>query len=370
MIKIVAAGTICLDITPLFPEGAGNSAEPLFTPGKLLEVGRADINTGGSVSNTGLALAFFGADVSLMGKVGKDSFGDLVLAVLGCKGADRDIIVSGDCHTSYTMVLSPPGIDRIFLHYAGANDTFCYDDLDFAEIGKARLFHLGYPTVMRRLYEDGGRELFRILRRVKELGVLTSLDLSAVDPSSPAAKADWRNILKEIMPHVDFFVPSAEEICFLLDRQRHREWTQRAAGRDVTVILDPEKDIHPLAETLLMWGAKVLMIKCGKPGIYLRTGGLDRLKTMGEGFSSWADTERFEASYAAGHFVSATGAGDTSIAAFLTAALKGYPPKRCLQLAVAGGASCVTAYDALSGLLPFDELEKKIDHGWEKESLA
>jgi sugar/nucleoside kinase (ribokinase family) len=50
----------------------------------------------------------------------------------------------------------------------------------------------------------------------------------------------------------------------------------------------------------------------------------------------------------------------------LTAVLKGYPPEHCVRLAAAAGASCVTAYDALSGLLPFEELEKKIDQGWEK----
>ncbi|MDR1253234.1 MAG: carbohydrate kinase family protein [Treponema sp.] len=120
MIRIVSAGTICLDIAPIFADGIKASAEQFFAPGKLLEVGTADINTGGSVSNTGLALAFFGAEVILMGKVGRDSFGDLVLAILSRQEAGGDIIVSDDCHTSYTMILAPPGIDRIFLHYSKA----------------------------------------------------------------------------------------------------------------------------------------------------------------------------------------------------------------------------------------------------------
>ena len=37
-----------------------------------------------------------------------------------------------------------------------------------------------------------------------------------------------------------------------------------------------------------------------------------------------------------------------------------------LHLAAATGASCVEAYDALSGLRSFDELKKKIGAGWEK----
>jgi sugar/nucleoside kinase (ribokinase family) len=61
---------------------------------------------------------------------------------------------------------------------------------------------------------------------------------------------------------------------------------------------------------------------------------------------------------------SATGAGDTSIAAFLAAVLSGRQPADCLALASAEGACCVTAYDALSGLKPLDELEERIRRGW------
>ena len=61
---------------------------------------------------------------------------------------------------------------------------------------------------------------------------------------------------------------------------------------------------------------------------------------------------------------SGTGAGDTSIAAFLAAVLSGRDPASCIALASAEGACCVTAYDALSGLKPLDELEERIRKGW------
>ena len=80
----------------------------------------------------------------------------------------------------------------------------------------------------------------------------------------------------------------------------------------------------------------------------------------------WADREGFEKSYVPEKILSGTGAGDTSIAAFLTAMLEGYPFERVLQLAAGTGASCVASYDALSGLKSFKELEEKIDAGWEK----
>ncbi len=59
-------------------------------------------------------------------------------------------------------------------------------------------------------------------------------------------------------------------------------------------------------------------------------------------------------------------AGRYTDSAFLTALLEGYAPEMCLHLAAAAGASCVAAYDALSGLKPFAELEQKIQKGWEK----
>ena len=57
----------------------------------------------------------------------------------------------------------------------------------------------------------------------------------------------------------------------MLDRDRYHEWNERAQGADVTNFLDIEKDVRPLADKLLSYGAKVILIKCGTPGIYFRT---------------------------------------------------------------------------------------------------
>ncbi|MBS7009001.1 carbohydrate kinase family protein [Anaerostipes sp.] len=364
MKKVVVAGCLCLDITPEFHdsrEGEKKSAAEWFLPGKLMQVGEASIHTGGAVANTGLAFRHFGADVSLMGKVGDDAFGKLVLDLLDRHGGRQGAAVSKDCSTAYTVVLAPPGIDRIFFHNPGANDVFGLDDLDFEEIAQADLFHLGYPTIMRRMFEHPD-ELVEIFSRVKELGVKTSLDLTAIEEDSDAAKADWPALLQELLPKVDFFVPSAEEICFLIDRDRYDQWMERASGGDLTEYLEIENDIRPLADRLLTWGAGIVLIKCGIKGLYLKTGKSQELP------ESWQDIELFEPSYQAERVRSATGAGDVSIAAFLTALLEGKEPGRCLSLAAAAGACCVTEYDSLSGLLTMEEMEEKIDQGWEKNN--
>ncbi|MBR2274455.1 MAG: carbohydrate kinase family protein [Lachnospiraceae bacterium] len=375
--KAIVAGHICIDITPKFPLSEKKIREPgdILKPGKLINIDGVSISTGGAVANTGLAMNRLGADVRLLGKLGDDEFGRLILEVLKRNGYDgsRDMIIDPDSRTSYTVALAIPGIDRIFLHDPGANNTFGYEDLDFTEIGKADLFHFGYPPLMRRMYQNEGEELTAVYKKVSSLGLATSLDLAAVDDSSEAGKQDWKAILTKVLPYVDFFVPSIEELCYMLDRGRYDEWMERAAGKDVTLILDINKDIKPLADELLSLGAKVLLIKCGAPGMYFKTAGTSALEKIGKKLAlnttEWADQEIFEKSYKPSKVLSGTGAGDTSIAAFLTAILSGRKPQDALRLAAATGTCCVEAYDSLSGLLSFEELEEKIAAGWEKQEF-
>lgn len=368
--KVIAAGHICLDITPVFPGKDTGSLGDILSPGKLVNVGQADVHTGGSVANTGLAMKFFGADVSLMGKIGNDPFGEIVRSVLKAHGVENGILLSDQESTSYTVAIAVPGIDRIFLHHSGANHSFCAEDIPQKELEEAALFHFGYPPLMRLMYENDGAELLKMMKRARACGAATSLDFAAIEPGSEADGADWGRILENVIPHVDFLVPSVEELCFMLDRDRFCQWQERAQGRDITEILDIEEDVKPLADRCMELGAKILLIKCGAPGIYYRTASRQTLEKIGAKLeldvSQWADLCGFERSYVPDRVLSGTGAGDTSIAAFLTAVLEGYSPEMSLHLAAAAGASCVAAYDALSGLKPLAELEQRILDGWAK----
>lgn len=368
--KVIAAGHICLDITPVFFGKNVTRLEDILTPGKLVNVGEADVHTGGSVANTGLAMKFFGADVSLMGKIGNDPFGEMVCNVLESYGAKDGMLVSQKESTSYSVVLAVPGIDRIFLHNPGANHTFRAEDIPQETLETASLFHFGYPPLMKSMYENDGAELVKLMKRAKACNAATSLDFAAIDPDSEAGRVDWKKILSEVIPYVDILVPSVEELCFMLDRDRFVQWQKRAEGRDITEVLDIEKDVKPLADQCMQLGAKILLIKCGAPGIYYQTGSRQTLEKVGEKLEldvpQWADLQGFEKSYVPEQILSGTGAGDTSIAAFLTAVLDGYSPEMAMHLAAAAGASCVAAYDALSGLRPFADLEEKIRKGWAK----
>ena len=267
--KAIAAGHICLDITPAFKSKEEKSIKDLFRPGQLIAMDAAKVSLGGSVSNTGIGMKRLGADVELMGMVGNDAFGQMVLNELEKYDTSPDsMIVRDGVGTSYSVILAPAGIDRIFLHCSGANDTFTLDDIDLEKVKEANLFHFGYPSLMRMMYIDGGKELVRLLKAVHELGVAVSVDMAMFEESAEAGSQDWNELLKSVIPYIDFFVPSIEELCIMLDRERYHEWNERAQGADVTNFIDIEKDVRPLADKLLSYGAKVILIKCGTPGIY------------------------------------------------------------------------------------------------------
>ena len=366
MRKVIAAGHICLDITPVFPAGKRyDSLSSLLIPGKLIQTEAADVHTGGSVANTGLALKMLGCDVTLMGKVGDDSFGTMIRSILAQYGAGG-LLVDPESSTSYSVVLAVPGQDRVFLHSPGANDTFTGANIPEEALEDAALFHFGYPPLMRRTWENDGAELIALYQRMKEKKIATSLDLAAVDPNTPAGQADWEKILSGVLPYVDFFVPSFEELCWMLDRERYDRLA--ADGRDMTDGLDLETEVLPLAERVLSMGCRAAMIKCGTSGMLLRTAGRACMERVGSRLEldtgTWSNQTVLQSCFKADIVRSGAGAGDTSIAAFLAAVLSGRKPAECVALACAEGACCVTTYDTLSGLKPLDELEERIRKGW------
>lgn len=370
--KAVIAGHVCIDITPEFLGAPVKELSNVLSPGRLVNMGGVDIHTGGTIANTGLAMKLFGIDVSLMGKIGKDDFGSLIWNYFDEHGCTDGMIVSEDVQTSYTVALAVPGVDRILLHNPGANDVFHFEDMNMDIIKQADLFHFGYPPLMKSMFIDEGSELEKIMKSVHEQGIVTSLDMASIDPNAESGRAPWKTILKKVLPFVDFFVPSVEELCYMLDRERYDEWVLRANGKDITEFLTVS-DIAPLAEQVLDLGASVVLIKSGVPGMYYKTASKEKMQPLCEKLSlsleEWAEMEGFEASYVPEIVRSGTGCGDTSIAAFLTSVLSERSLTDALKLATATGASCVTAFDALSGLKSFAEMEEKIASGWEKVTI-
>lgn len=363
----LVAGHICLDF---HPDLGGVEREPFdqsFRPGRLIYTGPAHFSTGGAVSNTGLALHRLGVATQLAGKLGADLFGQAVLQIVREQGhslADG-MQLDASANTSYSVLINYPGVDRIFLHCPGANDTFGAQDVPYARLAGARLFHFGYPPLMRRMYQEHGAELSEMFRRAKQTGVTTALDMAYPDPASEAGQADWRRILARTLPWVDIFLPSLEEILYMLRRETY--FQLRAGG--ILAQATPEL-LSSLSAELLDWGAKLVVLKLGERGLYLRAA--SSLSAMGRAappdLTGWQGRELWSPCFRV-QVVGTTGAGDATIAGFLAAFLRGLPPHEALTTAVAVGACNVEAADALSGILSWEETRARIEQGWQRHPL-
>jgi sugar/nucleoside kinase (ribokinase family) len=361
---IIVAGHCCLDIIPSFAP----TADGELHPGKLVDVGPAVLAPGGTVSNVGLSLSRLGAPVRMVGKIGGDHFGRILLALYRASDpalADGMIVAPGEV-TSYSVVISPPDSDRIFLHCPGANNTFSAADLLAQSFDGAAILHFGYPPLMSGMYRDDGVDLRTILQETRRRGLFTSLDMALPDPASEAGQVDWRDLLQRVLPFVDAFLPSIEETLFMLDRARYDELRARHGVAGVINGVDAPL-LAQVADELLSYGARIVGLKLGDQGFYLRTahdvGGASLLRP-----ADWAARELLVPCFQMA-VAGTTGAGDATIAGLLTALLVGMAPEAAIRSAVAVGAYSVEQLDATSGVPPWAEAQRRLQTDWASSAV-
>ena len=82
------------------------------------------------------------------------------------------------------------------------------------------------------------------------------------------------------------------------------------------------------------------------------------------------DREIWEPSYHVDKFASATGSGDSCIAGFLAALIKGETVESTVRYACALGAQNVRVFDAISGIKNWAETTAEMKSGWKKNKLV
>ena len=131
--------------------------------------------------------------------------------------------------------------------------------------------------------------------------------------------------------------------------------------------------VRALADQLLDWGAKAVVLKMGQFGMYLRTAKIEHLEDLGaaqpSNLDDWANREIWSPIFQIDQFGGTTGAGDSAIAGFIAALLRNKPPEETTMFACATGACNVEAADALSGLKTWEETWARIANGWNRIAM-
>jgi sugar/nucleoside kinase (ribokinase family) len=352
------AGHLCIDIIPRFFDTGTKNIADILRPGKLVNVEDAAISTGGPVSNTGINMKTLGSKVCFCACVGDDLLGKITVDLLKKNGNADGVSVLKGKTSSYTIVVAPPNIDRIFLHNPGTNNWFGPENLNTDLIKQCRHFHFGYPPLMKRMFEDEGAQLQEIFKIAKAAGATTSCDMTLPDPNSPSGKAPWKKILSRILPYIDFYLPSVEESFYMLNPEEFLRRKEQNGNRELIDFISPA-EYSNIADELLGFGAKLVSLKSGHRGFYLKTAPAHCFNDLGAArpgdVQNWANRQLWAPAFVVDKFGSATGSGDSSIAGLLSAFLRGLSIEESIKYATCVGLQNVRVLDAVSGIKSWDE---------------
>ncbi|OLF12668.1 ribokinase [Actinophytocola xinjiangensis] len=252
---------------------------------------RIALTTGGAGANTAAWLAWCGAEVALVARVGEDAAGRQALEELTTAGVRCAFTFDGEASTCCVVVLVDDQGQRSMLPDRGASARMTPDDLDPALLAGAEHLHLsGYVLLDESTLGAG----LAMLAAARDAGLTTS-----VDPQAAALITDPARFVEELAG-VDLLLPNLDELAALTG--------SRSAAS---------------AERLLgAFGAVAV--------------------TTGPAGASWVDRDGTVSVPAApGACVDTTGAGDAFDAGLLSAWLAGKSTEDSLLAGVRAGALAV-----------------------------
>lgn len=200
-------------------------ASELPPPGEEWQVDAVELRPGGAAANCGLALAALGERPRVVGSVGRDRLGALLLEELtGAGVATEDIRVEEGQATGVSIAFEAPGRDRSFLTSFGCLATFDASSVPDDALA-TRFVLLGGYFLLASLRGAGAADL---LRRARANGATTCFD-PGWDPAGwPVSTLDE---LKEILPLVDVFLPNETEAAAIAGTLDARDAARRLQAR-------------------------------------------------------------------------------------------------------------------------------------------
>jgi len=299
MPSILVVGSLNADLvvrTPRFPQ-----------PGETISGEDLQVIPGGKGANQAVAASRLGAKVSMLGRVGKDNFGDFLLNNLESNNVDAQLVQRDDASTgTATIIVDANGQNSIVLS-AGANGNVSPADVEHASFSDFSLLLLQLeiptPTVLSAT------------KLAKENGGTVILN------PAPA-----KQIPDDLIALADFIIPNETELSLL-------------TGLEVKDISSTEK----AARILLQRGAKNVIVTLGSKGALI----------VDKDSSTHVDTYQV-------NVADTTAAGDAFIGGFATALLENKAIEEAVRYGCACGALATTKFGAQPSLPTKEEVESFI----------
>lgn len=272
------------------------------------------LTVAGTAGGTVVDTAKLGLKSLAVGAVGNDEKADWVLMTLDSHGVDTSMMQRlDDAPTSATILNVRPNGDRPALHMRGASDHFDVPSDMYDAVFDAPIIHLGGTGLLRRL---DGKPSEILLAEAKRRGRTVTFDLIATDDKTI-------EVVRPLLPHIDYFMPSIEE------------------ARD----LSGESSAEDCARAMLDAGARACVFTLGGDGAYYS----DR-----DGLVKQSPAYDID-------IVDTTGCGDAFDAGFITALHHKMDLDTSLRFAQASAALVAGGLGSDAGITSFDDTKNAMN---------
>ena len=200
MYDVVALGELLIDFAP---QSVNEAGYPVLSA-----------NPGGAPGNFLAALTKYGCGTAMIGKVGDDTFGRLLIKTLQGAGIEtKGVILDADQFTTLAFVsLDASGNrDFSFARKPGADTCLRPEEIDESLIAGARAFHFGTLSLTN---EPAASATRRAIELAKAHGLIISLDPNLRKPLWKN-EADAKAAIEWSLKQADIVKISDEEIEFL-----------------------------------------------------------------------------------------------------------------------------------------------------------
>lgn len=196
IIDVLTLGDVCVDLIL-----SSKDITPEFGQKEKL-IDNYSLEMGGSCLIFASQAAKLGLKTAVVGKVGNDQFGRLVLNTLEESGVLTEYIETVKYEKTGISVELNKGNDRAILTYNGTIDAVSINDVSDELLKKIRHLHIGSYFLMKKFQPYYSS----IIKRLKQYGATVSLDTNW-DPDE-----NWDSGLNDIMPYVDIIILNENEI--------------------------------------------------------------------------------------------------------------------------------------------------------------